>query len=714
MLAINYIQTYGIDSLKKNFGIRVREYPDAYVLNYGGKSTRTAIANECRGLIISKGFTSDDADEDVSAQNPMLIDLKDDEPMHVISRSFDRFFNLEQTSVPPDDWSKYQIFEKMDGSLIKIYHHKSKWHISTRHTMYAEGNASPILTFKELCLLALNMTEDHFQARCQLSLNPKYTYICELVSPDNPIVVKYTSHKIYLLSVRENATGNYIMDENPDFLKRLEPIHFDSLADCLYVLNSKPVLFEGYVFYKDCAPIYKLKSKQYLSFARIKGAGDSEKVKLVLENGLCEYLQKYPEDEFKFEIINDGIKYIKVDMQNKYLEEYASIEDDKDFSKAIFGWDYQHLAYTARKQGLSFEEAFNKQTMTYKIKIVKKAMNHINRSQGLAASEAKKNLPTSEENMDVEPSVQEIPPKQLKFTPQMKICVGMSGAGKSTLAKRLVEKEGYVEISRDNFREKMFGQNYKFTKENEKKIEEQVEKYWQELLSTKPNVIISDTNLNPKYRQIWIDRAHANGYIPELVPLEISLEDAYKRNLKRGYKALDLNILNCQYAKWLDFQRSQKKIPPIYAPKPNAPKVIICDIDGTVAEMNGRGPYEWSKVHTDKPREEVIKLISAYVRQEDLKIIFVSGRSYKCRELTLEWLEKHMPPDVFQKKLGIYMREQNINEDDKVHKRKIFFDFIAENYNVVAAFDDRPKIVRLWKDLGIPNVISVQKDYNEF
>jgi predicted kinase len=581
--------------------------------------------------------------------------------------------------------------------------------------MYAEGNASTTLTFKELCLLALNMTEDHFQARCQLSLNPKYTYICELVSPDNPIVVKYTTHQIHLLSVRENATGNYILDENPDFLKRLKPIHFDSLADCLYVLNSKPVLFEGYVFYKDSVPVYKLKSKQYLSFAGIKGASDSEKVRLVLENGLYEYLQKYPEDEYKFELIHEGIKYIKFDMQTKYLEEYASIEEDKEFAKAIFGWDYQHLAYTARKQGVSFEEAFNKQTMSYRIKIVKKAMDHINRTQGLAASEAKKNLPTSEESMEVEQTVPEVPTKQFKPTPKMKICVGISGAGKSTLAKKLVENEGYVEISRDNFREQLFGQNYKFTKQNEKIIEDKVEKYWQELLLTRPNVIVSDTNLNPKYRQLWIDRAHANGYLSELVPLEITLEEAYKRNLKRGYKALDTNVLNNQYAKWLDFQRSQKKFPPVYSPKINAPKIIICDIDGTVCEMEGRGPFEWDKVHTDKPREQVIKMISAYVRQEDLQIAFVSGRSGQCQQLTLEWLEKHLPFDVFKKIIGLYMRgKDQLYTNDKVHKQKIFFDFLSENYNVVAAFDDRPKIVRLWKDLGIQNVISVQKDYNEF
>ncbi len=36
------------------------------------------------------------------------------------------------------------------------------------------------------------------------------------------------------------------------------------------------------------------------------------------------------------------------------------------------------------------------------------------------------------------------------------------------------------------------------------------------------------------------------------------------------------------------------------------------------------------------------------------------------------------------------------------------------HWNIISAIDDRPRIVRLWHDIGIPNVISVQKGYNEF
>lgn len=751
MLTVRYLTVYGVEALKKNYDIRVKEYPDAYVLNYSGKSPNHAIPNECRGLIVEKPtlppmhalldvygsvenfppldpdslFPDSPPESPPDASNTEKSDAgnvkkRDKGGINVISRSFDRFYDLEQESIPPDQWNQYTVYEKLDGSLIKIYHHKSQWHISTRHTMFAEGSANPTMTFKELCLLALNMTEDHFQSKCQLVLNPKYTYICELVSPDNPIVVRYTTHNLFLLSVRENATGNYIMDENPDFIPRLEPIAFKDLTECLYVLNSKPAVFEGYVFYRKNMPVFKLKSKQYLSFFGIKGASDSEKIKLVLENGLAEYLEKYPEDEYKFEQIHQVIKYIKVDMREKYLAEFASIEDMKEFAKAVYGWDYQHLAITAKKQDISFEEAFDVQKMSYKVKILKKTMEYFNRMNGLMASVPNPNppLPTSEvDAMDVDTSLESdaSPPKQLKPAPHMKICVGMSGSGKSTLAKKLVDEENYLEISRDHFREVLFGDDYKFTRANEKKIEEEVLKTWIEVIKFKPNVIVSDTNLNPKYRQLWVDRALENGYTYEFIPMEISLEDAYKRNIKRGNKALDQNILNLQYARWLDFKRSRGEFPPKYHPKSDTQKVVLCDIDGTVCEINGRGPYEWDKVDTDLPRTEVINLLSAYVRQENLAIIFVSGRSDVSAAKTKLWLETHLPEDVSQRIIALYMRnKKNTYLDDKIHKQQVFMNSIADNYNVLLAIDDRPKIVRLWKDLGIPTVISVQKDYNEF
>ena len=37
---------------------------------------------------------------------------------------------------------------------------------------------------------------------------------------------------------------------------------------------------------------------------------------------------------------------------------------------------------------------------------------------------------------------------------------------------------------------------------------------------------------------------------------------------------------------------------------------IIVDVDGTLADMRGvRGPFEWDKVHLDKPHQDIIDLV---------------------------------------------------------------------------------------------------------
>ena len=51
---------------------------------------------------------------------------------------------------------------------------------------------------------------------------------------------------------------------------------------------------------------------------------------------------------------------------------------------------------------------------------------------------------------------------------------------------------------------------------------------------------------------------------------------------------------------------------------------------------------------------------------------------------------------------------------DTIVKEELFWEHIEPIYNVIAAFDDRPVIVRLWHKLGIPNVIAVADPYIEF
>src|SRR5260221_14725272 len=67
------------------------------------------------------------------------------------------------------------------------------------------------------------------------------------------------------------------------------------------------------------------------------------------------------------------------------------------------------------------------------------------------------------------------------------------------------------------------------------------------------------------------------------------------------------------------------------------PKAIICDLDGTLALMGDRGPFEMEKCEHDTLNRPVYLMLEA-CRLAGYRIILVSGRFEAVREMTTEWL----------------------------------------------------------------------------
>jgi len=132
------------------------------------------------------------------------------------------------------------------------------------------------------------------------------------------------------------------------------------------------------------------------------------------------------------------------------------------------------------------------------------------------------------------------------------------------------------------------------------------------------------------------------------------------------------------------------------------PKAIICDIDGTLAHRGDRGPYEWAKVGLDKVDEIIPALMSQFVYgclesgQGRIEIILVSGRDEICREETEAWLYLHDIP--YQK---LFMRPQGSYEDDRLVKQRIYEEHIKDAHDVLFVLDDRDKVVKMWRELGL-------------
>jgi len=120
------------------------------------------------------------------------------------------------------------------------------------------------------------------------------------------------------------------------------------------------------------------------------------------------------------------------------------------------------------------------------------------------------------------------------------------------------------------------------------------------------------------------------------------------------------------------------------------------DIDGTVALMAGRSPYDETRVHQDRPNEAVIAAVQA-MHAAGHAVIFCSGRTDGCRAATEKWLAEHVAVPYE----ALYMRRSGDTRKDSVVKVELFDQHIRNRWRVVAVFDDRKQVVEAWRGLGL-------------
>lgn len=221
------------ENYNKGF-ITIRKHPfvELYILNYTPLASKMAIWNEVtlnsRGLIIDKKGK-------------------------VVSYPFRKFFELEQLNknlIPKTKPKK--IYEKIDGALGIMYWFNDKPYISTRGSFisYQAVRATEVLYKKY---------SQHFS-----SLNRNFTYLFEIVIPENRIVLDYGSvEDLFLIGVINNNNQDEIdigdINENPFPL----PKYLSSKYSIKQLEKKMDAKTEGFVLvYKDNFRI-KLKSQSY-------------------------------------------------------------------------------------------------------------------------------------------------------------------------------------------------------------------------------------------------------------------------------------------------------------------------------------------------------------------------------------------------------------------------------------------------------------------
>lgn len=292
---------------------------------------------------------------------------------------------------------------------------------------------------------------------------------------------------------------------------------------------------------------------------------------------------------------------------------------------------------------------------------------------------------------------------------------GYAGSGKSTLAAEIAKENGAVVVNRDLLRLMLLGTYWSGEKADEDRVTVSEEVQVEAFLRAGTNVVVDACHLHPPYLRKWAKLATRLGVEFSVEDVRSPMEACVAADHARGtlgQRSVGAEVIKRQakrwpMEKWPNIVAKQFDIVPVGNSDPSLLDAYIFDIDGTLAHLNGRSPYDYDKVGTDLCDLDVSELLTIIYdlrKTEDCypRILIVSGRDDTCKSDTIEWLASY---DIGYDDLHMRPTEARDNHGNKIPdwqvKYHIFNEHIRPRFNVRGVFDDRLQVCELWHRLGL-------------
>lgn len=220
------------------------------ILNYTAKAQYEwrwdDVTRQCRGLIVHDDGT-------------------------VIARPLEKFFSIDQLRAAeitlPD--GPFEAYEKLDGSLGIFYCYDGIWYVASRGSFESEQ--------AQRGTQILRRYEQRSPGGKLTGLSPPYTYLVEIIFPENRIVVDYGEREdLVLLTAMRTETGEECYDEAcyvawQHGFPLAEKYDFASVDDLVSSLEDDPCFSgrEGFVLRYASGLRVKVKSAEYLHYHRL-------------------------------------------------------------------------------------------------------------------------------------------------------------------------------------------------------------------------------------------------------------------------------------------------------------------------------------------------------------------------------------------------------------------------------------------------------------
>ena len=287
------------------------------------------LVQECRGLIL------------------------DAVSLEVVSYPFNKFFNYGEPLAVDVDWKSAYVTQKLDGSIIKVVNLDGNFLISTNGMIDAfkcnlpENYGRPFDTFGELFMEGLKWYGIRKEDFDRL-FKPGITYMFELTSPWNQVVVNWNVTKAWFIGQRDNRTFKETFfgdSELADVFDTPKVFPITNVDECVKAAQELPDNEEGYVVVDRDFNRIKIKSPRYVQLHYMAGNqiwSPTRVMEIIRDNEISEYVAYFP----KFKVAFDAIK-AKYDSYARNLKDIQNAIDNllevengsmpkKDFAKWVF------------------------------------------------------------------------------------------------------------------------------------------------------------------------------------------------------------------------------------------------------------------------------------------------------------------------------------------------------------------------------------------
>lgn len=315
MRTVAFLQEQGLDALRSRFAIGAKRhgvYPHLVQLKYSQIESpmHEAIVQECRGLVVDES-----------------------DGWRVVCRAYDKFFNHGEPNAPAIDWRTARVYEKLDGSLMTLYHYRDAWHVASSGLPDAAGVAHGSgISFAELFW----RTWDALGYARPPAADAGRCFMFELMTPHNRVIVAHEKPRLVLHGVRDLATMQELDPQPVAAARGWECVAVHSLAcadDCIAAAGVlSPQHGEGYVVCDAAYRRVKVKSPQYVALTHLKQAMTGRRLlEIVRANESDEFLAYFPEFRAGYDLVRREYAALCDALESDYAR-LRSITDRKAFA----------------------------------------------------------------------------------------------------------------------------------------------------------------------------------------------------------------------------------------------------------------------------------------------------------------------------------------------------------------------------------------------